>query len=239
VKLAYVDESGTEGESDWFILTAFIIDSEDWMVYNRFHDLIPNKISRKIENLKELRHPHDEISHEDRHETSENLYRYMNLVGYKVISIITEQEKAMNFCPKSQIYPLNFTYLVERIEYYLNEVEDVGVIFVDERDDKTPRELQDLHYELKSSGSRYAEFYRTIGAAAPLRDEESIPMTFADWVSSAIRQHFVHGNSDYYKYIVDNVQRNPKTGRITGAGIKLIPDDAASNISFDPEKTSF
>lgn len=239
MKLAYIDESGTEGENGWFLLTAFIIDTEDWMQFNNVDALIPDDIQEKIGYLKELRHPQDGISPEERHEISTSIYEMIDFLGYELITTVTHLPKATNFCPPDEIYNLNFTFLVERIEYNLEDSDEVGVIFVDERDDKSPRQLQELHYELKNSGSHYAEFNRTIGAAAPLRDDESIPMSLADWTASAIRNHFIRGNPDYYQYVVDNVVRHPSTDRITGSGIKPIPDDAVNSFEYHPENTEF
>lgn len=239
MKLAYIDESGTESEEGWFLLSAFIIDSDDWRKFDNVDLLIPDEVQETIDYLKELRHPHEGISPERRHKISQSIYELADFIGYNSITTITHLPKATNFCPVEDIYDLNFTFLAERIEYTLEEAETVGVLFVDERDDKSPRQLQELHYDLKNSGTHYAEFNRMIGAAAPLRDDESIPMSLADWTASAIRNHFIRGNPDYYQYVVDNVVKHPMTDMITGSGIKPIPDDAVEYFEYHPENTEF
>lgn len=239
MRLGYVDESGTEGEEGWFIVSAFIIDADDWMRYDRLWSELPPDVRSEIDYLKDLRHPHKGLSPERQHDASMDVYEDIDSIGYLVISVIVHQPSASNFCPPEQMYNMAFTFIAERFEYTLEDENEVGVLFVDERDDRTPSELQERHYELKREGSFYADFNRTIGAAAPLRDEESIPMSLSDWVNSAIRNHFVRGRSDYYEQIVDNIQRHPNSGAITGSGIKVVPDDAMSHLEFDPEEEKF
>lgn len=239
MKLAYVDESGTEREEGWFILSAFIIDSDDWMEYDKLDRLLPNDVRRHISSLKELRHPHDRLDPDRRFDISMEFYDKISEIGYKVISVIVHQPSATNFCPVDQIYDMSFHFLIERIEYFLTEVKEVGLIFVDERADKSPRELQDLHYDLKREGTSYAEFHRTIAAASPLREEESVPMTFADWIGSAIRNCYIRDRPSYYERVHPHMKRNPKNGDIFGAGLKLIPDDRYEELEHHPDSITF
>ncbi|MFB6234918.1 MAG: DUF3800 domain-containing protein [Halopenitus sp.] len=239
MKLGYIDESGTEGEEGWFIATAFIIDSNSWMEYDRLPNEIPQDVRTEIDYLKDLRHPQDGLDPDRQHQVSEEIYDRMSRIGFLTISIIVHQPAASNFCDPGDMYNMAFTLLAERFEYILEDENEVGVLFVDERDDRTPRELQQRHYELKRDGSVYANFNRTIGAAAPLRDNESVPMSLADWCSSAVRNHFIRGRPVYYSKIIDHVQRHPSSGEITGSGIKIVPDDRVEELQFHPDNTDF
>lgn len=48
MRLGYVDESGTEAEEGWFILSAFIIDVDEWTRFDRLLGQIPPMSERKL-----------------------------------------------------------------------------------------------------------------------------------------------------------------------------------------------
>lgn len=239
LRLAYIDESGTEGEEGWFILTAFIIESDIWKGYNQLWMGVPSDVKEEVDSLKELRHPTENLDPDQRHQASMKIYDIIDDLGYRAISILVHQPQATNFCKVEEIYNTAFTYLIERFEYLLTEFDEHGVIFVDERDDKSPLHLQERHYKLKREGTFYADFERTIGAAAPLRDDESIPMSLSDWVGSAIRNCYIRDRPQYYEKIHNNMQRHPRSKKVLGSGIKVVPDDCVNELKAHPDSITF
>ncbi|OYR85444.1 hypothetical protein DJ71_07725, partial [Halorubrum sp. E3] len=208
MKLGYFDEAFTEGIDDWFLLGGLILDENSWEAVKNVERALDDDVQEKISGLEDLADPSSDIPREDRRNASDKVYQVLNFLDYTPITIIVDQKSALHWSKvdePSDIYNIAFANLIERYQMILQNPgpvdDDYGILFIDERDDKSFRDLRNYHYELKESGTDFVNPENVAGVAAPLRDDKSNGMALADWMVSAAGTHLLKGNSRYYEYI--------------------------------------
>ena len=165
------------------------------------------------------------------------------MLGYTPIVVVVDQEKALNWGKiesAGDIYQLAFDNLVERFQMTLQNrgsaPDDYGVMYIDERDDKSFSEIRDRHYQLQENGTQFIEPTNITGVASPLKDDKSNAMALADWIVSAAGTHLLKGNSRFYERIYDHFERHPDNGDLVGTGVKIVPDTSIEKLEKHPDE---
>jgi len=242
MKLGYFDEAFTEGDDDWFLFGGLLIDEESWQPIERIEEALDKEVREEFDGLTQIRKPKPDQDEALRKRGAETIYDTIDDIGYTPIVVLVDQTEALNWDKienPEDIYMLSFSNLVERLQMALQndapQSDDYGVMFIDERDDKSFSDLRDHHYAIKQSGTNYVEPTNIVGVSAPLRDDQSNAMALADWIVSAAGTHLLKGNSEYYRHIYDNFETHPKKNSVSGVGVKIIPGESISDLERHPD----
>ncbi|MXV63513.1 DUF3800 domain-containing protein [Natronorubrum sp. JWXQ-INN-674] len=238
MKLGYFDEAFTEGADDWFLFGGLVIEESRWRIIERIEESLSDE-AREVFNddLTEIPKPH--YDNNLRSEASETIYGHLDFLGFTPIVALVDQTEALRWNKveePSDIYNIAFSNVVERFQMYLQKKNDPGIMFIDERDDKSFKDLREYHYEIKEQGTDYVDPENIVGVAAPLRDDKSNGMALADWMVSATGTHLIRGNSDYYRHLYDNFDRHPRTDEVKGVGVKVIPERSIGKLEKHPDE---
>lgn len=238
MRLIYVDESGRPNDSEWLILSAFIVDSDNW---SRLEPTVKfgvgEEVWHAIDSLKEIRKPGSSDYDFDQGkplEISRRVYGLLSTsVGYHVIGVIINQDlynpphwSNLHDDPYIQAY----TFLLERIEMYLGRKDKLGMVIVESRGRDDDQEVLDAHERLRREGTQFIDFANIVEVSFPLNDDYSLGLQLADWVATAIRSNFITDrNTEFYGKIKPHIDTGPD-GDIIGAGIKIYPDNAEDRL---------
>lgn len=225
--IAYIDESGDEGikkGTEWFILTAVIVERENDLKTSKAIDDIKTALKippHKPFHWKEIRKKHrskkrlaiDRISEED--------FVYINIVvnTYDINNGKLQGHLLYNyFC----------RYLLERISWFVHENNGVvDLIFSNKSNISYPelkKYLQSLHYELDCEIK-----WHTIRNFYVFNSSQKKMLQFADACASSLAEAF---NKDIYGYYDDifvmtlHNKLYRRKGNLLSYGLKIFPTES-------------
>ena len=232
MKLIYTDETYTTQQSEWLGLGAFMIDANDWP---KLEDGLQSAVSGYVWNmiidgdLKNLRNAsNDRFDDGEPKECSHSVYEYLDReIDYNVTSVLINRDaydhrrhSSLREDPYLQAYVL----LLERVEIFLTQAADKGMIFIDSRDTTQDNTIKEAHRNLQEYGTDHIDFRRVNNISIPLEDEDSYGLQLADWVVSAVKDWVIDGYTDeFYQHIDPHLLRD-NDGDIVGSGIKVYPE---------------
>lgn len=234
MKLAYIDESIATQESEWLVLAAFIIDSEDWTNLDRVIESGVGGYNWRVvlnENLKNLRRPpEDAFDRGEPKELSHRVYESLDEeVDYKVISTLINRDEydssvwdGFHDDPYIQAY----VFLLERLHLYLHYLDyrEKAMVFIDSRDSRQDKAMMEAHQELKEDGTDHVDFSNINHMSIPLDDEHSYGLQLADWMVKAIKDAVIDGyTTEFFDHVKPHLHRSDD-GDIVGYGLKVYPE---------------
>lgn len=230
--LCFVDESGNYSLEDqaheFFVLCSLQIKDLDIVTFEgRISELfreygLPMKV-----NLKKIRRAGHDYKRFDRFGMKKkqnfytDLYTLLNESSIRLIaSVINKNSLRSKYKHPDPPLERAYKHLLERINYFLSERHDMGIIIFDESYEKD--KIRRKHLYWKTSGTEWTGLDNVYRSPFFIREEESYEMQIVDLCAYDVFRLFNLERSDYFECIKDlfHCYRSRET---TEVAIKVFP----------------
>lgn len=238
MRLCFIDESGTppskpNPKKPYFTLGAVILNAEDWRTCH--NEIKEFKSREKI--LGELKWRYFAPENTD----AANPLRsrcaiqrkslslgYASLIGtlpIQIIACVTDVEAAYSYASvkdQQTLYHFSYKPITERFQYYLQDVNDIGVIIADHRGRDDDKMLRAHHGTLMSQQTPGTSKYTRLIEGLFLQDStHSTGIQIADFVTGGIHRAYMFGDGEHASYFKNKMRGFPN--KILGRGLILHP----------------
>lgn len=218
----YIDESGDEGinkGSDYFILTAILVDKEKDLITSKAVDKIKETLEMDIKSqlhwklLKGL--PNKNM-----------IMDTISTLDIKIINVVVDT-RCIQLIPSNNIYNYFSGYLYERICWYMNEVNGIANINISSRGNLSKKKLSE--YLNNKNHDKFNIDARKIKQIKIIPNERKKLLQLADCCCSALFQSLKYHNTVHFDYIkkIKN-QLYSKNDNLLSYGLKLVPSNGKS-----------
>jgi hypothetical protein len=230
--LCFVDESGNYSIEDqtnrFFILCSLQIRDLDIIRFEeRFSKLFKDYKLPMKGNLKKIRRarydykPFDRFGMKKKQSFYTDLYTLLNESPVSLIaSVINKENLRLKYIRPDPPLERAYKHLLERINYFLSEEKDMGIIIFDENYEKD--KIRRKHLYWKTSGTEWTGLGNIYRSPFFIREEESYEMQIVDLCAYNIFLLFNQEKSDYFEHI-RSLFHCYKSKETTEVAIKVFP----------------
>lgn len=249
----YFDESYDE-KNPYIVLGGVIVSFNKWYeINNKMKDLKKNYFNDENYNLKNVRrYKHlkkdgtkDKWSSLTKDKKEQYNKDYFEIIGKDICLIVSLIEKSqMNLKERPELFKLAYSFLIERYEYFLDDIGDVqGIVIADKAEGVGDmKNIVSLHEDILKNGltvsktkpkgrsALYDEKKRE--SVRPIKniieklfqesDDSNNFIQIADLVAAAFASEYNKKNKKYSSQYM-SLLRKATNGEVDGYGIKLFP----------------
>jgi len=250
--IIYLDES-YEKSSEYVIMVGFIAPLEKWKILNdEINQLKIKYFKDPYYNLKKIRRNKydkekiwDSLTQQQKDEFNNEFYEIITKEDYTIIASVIDKEKMENKT-KELIFHLNYSFIIQRYEYFLSEHNSYGLAIMDEADASVEvRDLlhshegflkegvsvkrEDIQFKL-GTNEIYLKDYKKrqlnhICENLTFQDDEDNNMLqITDMIAAAMFAKF-NRSSDVWYNKIEKIIRHNSDGKIEGWGLKVFPKE--------------
>ena len=241
----YIDESGTANLKDqqgrFFVLTAFGVKLTKWRDIEQsledlkarfFPGIAPHDVEIKGSALRARRGAFKDLTEQERDEIIKALIRLIEVLDDVFITAVVIDKcrlRSAYHTPRDP-YDLAFEYLVERIQFFLQDADDHGVLVMDSRGSNGSLDQGDLRMlALLRAFQRWATGFQQITRIVEqpffVDSHFSVGVQLADFISYAVYRCFDRNSPwEGWMPLIQSKFRRVH-GRLDGRGLKIFPDD--------------
>lgn len=234
-----MDESGTppgqpNPKKPYFTLGAVVIKAEDWQ---SVHDKVLGfRLRHHLRGELKWRFfaPHNSspdnpmlhLSPPERRELSAEFSGLISDSPVTIIACVVDVAKAFEFpsvTNQQQLYHFTYKPITERFQYFLQDVNGLGIIVSDHRGRDSDKMLRAHHETLTGSRGNTRSGYDRLIEGLFLQDSQhSTGIQLADFVAGAIHRAYAAGDGSHAKPLRSRI-RSDASGNIQGRGLILHP----------------
>lgn len=242
MKILFVDESGDPGNpkfaasTPYFTIGGIIISEKEWP--NLKQGLVDVKKKYRVSPVKEVKWAHlkspkknnplKKFSFEKRVEFAAHLLQKITKQKEaKILTIVVDKEKLYKRRRKTfkplDLYFESYSILLERFEYFLREVNELGTVIHDFTSDSEANEkLRSIAEKIINKGTYWTKIEHFFEGFLFVPSEKSVGIQYADFVVGTVSRYKILKDERLFKIIKNSFLTN-REGQIEGAGLKVFP----------------
>lgn len=233
MRLLYLDESGQAGRPDLFAVGGFCVEDREWReLADRWRAVLARHAADRLGEIKWAHLRRGRVPWT----VGDDLYRMLGAAP--VTAFVTVFDGARGpalepawFATPDAVYANAVMLVLERFHRYLEEVDDVGLVVVDERDPAKDRILRDTFDRFVAEGSPYVTFSRLVEGVLLEPSDRSIGLQIADQVVGATvaADRRIPDGLRCLRWLTPSLATHPVHGGFEGVGLKRFPDAPRQN----------
>lgn len=201
MRLLFLDESGDPGMggTSHFVLGGVIVRADQWGTLNKQLDALKQKRGfspaleikwRHIRNRGGRNNPLNAFSDADRIQFGKDVLAIVrNSASSRVLGVVIDKVHAYSrpeVTSAEDIYERAVTFMLERFQYYLNAIDDFGIVVQDQRQEQQDIRLRAFYRSLLVAGTRWTLFPKIVEGVFLAPSHFSTGVQLADFAAGAI-----------------------------------------------------
>ena len=172
----------------------------------------------------------ENLSKERQDEFNSEIFNIICEKGNVIIASLIDKSK-MNEKNKELSFYLSYSFIVERFQYFLEDIREEGIIIIDKAENSQEiKKLFNNHKDFLKNGvpvkGRFLKSRKEINNICEnmifLDDNDTNLLQLVDIIASAINGKY-NRNGDSWFNRISSVIRKSKDGKIEGYGLKIFP----------------